>query len=141
MTAGVNFALDAGFAVLVLYALHVLGVPASGFAVLFVAFAAGGALGGLIASRLSSRIGPGNVLIFAVTCACAALMATAWTSSLIVAAFGQALIALGGGCWGVVSVSCLQHLAPDHLLARVTTSAPDTVSSTPSAPIPTVAPL
>ena len=56
-TAGVNLAISGVLAVLVLYALEVLRVPAAGYGVFAAGTVVGGLVGALGAGRLAARFG------------------------------------------------------------------------------------
>ncbi len=111
---------DAGvFAVLVLYALEVLGLSQQGYGLLLTAGGVGAFAGSLLARWLSSRVGPGTVLIIAVFgLGIATLVPGIWASPIVT---GISLAAIGAlaVAWNVVTVSLRQAIIPDAILGRV----------------------
>lgn len=83
------------------------------------AFAAGGVLGSLVASKISKRIGQGASLFAAILVFSLTLIVTGLTSSPRVvwamSAIGSFFVAL----WNVITVSLRQALIPDRMLGRV----------------------
>ncbi|WP_304454901.1 MFS transporter [Nocardiopsis sp. YSL2] len=117
-----NFATNAAFAVLVLYAVgpeSALGLTEPGYGVLLTATAAGSLLGALGAERIERFLGRGR-----------SLWVTVLTFALLVGApalstnpYGVAACFLVGGVgiavWNVITVSLRQRTTPDALLGRV----------------------
>lgn len=117
--AVVNMVLHATWAIFVLYSVRMVGTSEVGFGVLLSVFAVGGLAGGLYASKVSSRLGPGRAITLAI---CAAAVAEI-TMGLVPepAAVGGMLVVLAfsGALWNVVTTSLRQSIAPDSLLGRV----------------------
>jgi MFS family permease len=107
------------FATFVLFAQEVLGVNASVFAVLGAADALGGVLGGLLAPRISERIGSGPSLTVTFVIAVATSVVIGLTSNWVIAFAGFAAFTFSATLWNVVTVSFRQTIIPDDLLGRV----------------------
>lgn len=107
------------FATLILFAQEVLETSPFEFAVLTMGTAVGGVIGGAIASRVTTRIGPGPALwltLVATALAPIPIGLTSWWPVVFVM-FG--VIVLFGVIWNVITVSLRQTIIPDHLLGRV----------------------
>jgi len=83
------------------------------------AYAAGGLLGTLLASRLEARLGPATLLRAGLCTEAASQLALALTRTSWIA--GATLILFGAHAmvWGVVTISLRQRLAPEPLRGRV----------------------
>jgi MFS family permease len=103
----------------VLFVQEVLELNAAQFGVLMTAGAAGGVLGSLIASRISSKIGQGASLFLAILVSGLALTVTGLTSSGAVVWTMFAVQSVFVVLWNVITVSLRQALIPDKLLGRV----------------------
>jgi MFS family permease len=117
--AVMNLAGAGTFAIWVLWARQRLGLEGVGFGALVTAYAAGGLLGALLASRLEATLGPA-ILLRAGLCteaACQLVLAltrTPWVAGVTLIVFGAHAMV-----WGVVTVSLRQRLVPDRLRGRV----------------------
>ena len=117
--AVMNLAGAGTFAIWVLWARQRLGLHGVGFGILVTAYAAGGLLGTLLASRLDATLGPA-ILLRAGLCietACQLVLAltrTPWIAGATLVMFGAHAMV-----WGVVTISLRQRLVPDRLLGRV----------------------
>ncbi|WP_078900482.1 MFS transporter [Streptomyces sp. SBT349] len=114
-----NGAGAAATAIYVLYAQEVLGLGPVGYAVLLSTAGVGGLLGGLLAGRVTRRIGAARSLLLlclltAVAYATAAFSSHAWLVGAMMAGTG-----FGAVLWNVTTVSLRQTIIPDHLLGRV----------------------
>jgi len=117
-----NFATNAVFAVLVLYAVgptSAMGLSEPAYGALLTAAAAGGLLGSLVAERVERRIGRARSLVLTLVGGAVLVGAPAATANpfLIGAAFfvGGVTIAI----WNVITVSLRQRITPDRLLGRL----------------------
>jgi MFS family permease len=114
-----NMASTLSGSVLVLFAQEILHIGPLVFTIMGFGFAAGGALGGIIAPRLSKRFGSGTCL--AMTLASGAItsffigLSSWWPVVMVMFALGTAL----GSTWNVITVSLRQTIIPSHLLGRV----------------------
>ena len=109
----------AWFAILVLYAIEVLGLGSAGYGLLVAAGGIGAIAGSLLAAPLSRAYGRGGALVLSLLVAAVAQAGVGLTSTAVVAG---ALLAVSGfafGVWNVAAVSLRQTLAPDRLLGRV----------------------
>lgn len=106
-------------ATLVLFVQEVLGLDATGFAVLGVAGAVGGVVGGLVAPRVSHLLGSGPSLWTALVggALVGVSVGTArhwWVVLVAYAGFGFVAV-----LWNVITVSLRQAIIPPSLLGRV----------------------
>ncbi|RKN08710.1 MFS transporter [Streptomyces radicis] len=106
-------------AIYVLYAQEVLGLGALGFALLVSAGGVGGFLGGMLAGRVTRRIGAtGSLLMLCaldlVAHVVAGFASNAWLVGTVMGATGFGVV-----LWNVTTVSLRQTIIPDHLLGRV----------------------
>jgi MFS family permease len=117
-----NFATNAAFAVLVLYAVgpdSALGLTEPGYGMLMTGAAAGSLIGALGADRVERLLGRAwslrlTVLAFALLVGVPALTANPWA-----VAAGFLVGGAGIAVWNVVTVSLRQRATPDALLGRV----------------------
>jgi MFS family permease len=114
-----NLAGAGTFAIWVLWARQRLGLQGVGFGALVTAYAAGGLLGTLLASRLEARLGPATLLRAGLCTEAASQLALALTRTSWIA--GATLILFGAHAmvWGVVTISLRQRLVPEPLRGRV----------------------
>jgi len=122
LLAVVNATFAAAEAVLVLYSLEVLRLPAYGYGVLLAVVAIGGLLGTLVAGGLRRLLGLRWVLVAVGLIQAAGLVVAGLTSSRLLVAVGLLLIGAMSMVWNVVTVSLRQRLVPAELLGRVTSS-------------------
>ena len=108
----------AAFAILVLYAGDILGVGATGFAVLLAIAGVGGITGSLLSGRVARGARTRPVMLIALALLAAGQLGLAVADAFLVAAVALFAAGLGYGLWGVVSLTLRQRLAPDALLAR-----------------------
>jgi MFS family permease len=107
------------FAIWVLWARERLGLHGVGFGVLVTAYAVGGLLGAVLASRLEAALGAAMLLrtglvVEAVSQLSLALTRTAWVAGATLILFGAHAMV-----WGVVTVSLRQRIVPERLRGRV----------------------
>ena len=114
-----NLVTMASGAVFVLFATEDLHVSKAGYGLLFSAGAVGSIAGGLLATRVSRRLGPGRALMTAVVVSALLTFGVALTSNAyLVGLFGAAASMLAI-VWNIVTVSLRQAVIPDELLGRV----------------------
>jgi MFS family permease len=107
------------FATLILFAQEVLDTTPVEFAVLTMGTAIGGVVGGVVAPRVTGRLGAGPALwltLVATALTPIPIGLTSWWPVVFVM-FG--LMVLVGVIWNVITVSLRQTIIPDHLLGRV----------------------
>ncbi|MEV8118384.1 MFS transporter [Streptomyces xiamenensis] len=114
-----NMTSAAVMAIYVLYAREVLGVGALGFALLTAVTGAGGLLGGLLAYRVSRRVGRARSLMLLLMIEVVAYGVGALSSSAYLVGAAVSVTGFGAVLWNVITVSLRQSLIPDHLLGRV----------------------
>ncbi len=114
-----NATFSAAMAVYVLFVQEILELDASSFGLLLTGGAVGGVIGSLLASRVSSAIGPGATLFTVLIAGGVTLAITGTTSSapLVWAMF--AVFSFSAVLWNVITVSLRQTIIPDELLGRV----------------------
>jgi len=117
--AVINLAHTAAMAVLVLFAIEVLGLTPLGYGSLFVVSAVGALGGSLTASRVVGHLGRRPTVLGSVAVMAVSLGAIGVTRSVVATAIGLLAISLGGEFWNVVAVSYRQNATPDRLLGRV----------------------
>ena len=110
---------SAWFAILVLYAVEVLGLPAPAFGLLLAAGAAGGLAGGLAANRLAARTGPAPLLLGAAAVAATTQLVLGLTAVPALSALLLAVSSAAFAVWNVSSMTVRQRLVPPFLLGRV----------------------
>lgn len=120
VSATTNFVVVGLMSVLVLYARHALGLGATGFAFLVVAFAVGGLAGVPASTRLSTRLGQLTVLRAGPFANGAIAAGVGLASSGPVAAAFIVLYGAVNLAWNVTALSLRQSEVPDELLGRVT---------------------
>lgn len=122
ITCLANVVASAQFAMLALLAKQFLGLPDIGFGLLLTATAVGATTGGLAASVVSKRFGPGTVLLagqagVGVAVLVLGLVASAWVAALVMMATGALTTAQK-----VVTSTLRQQIVPRRLLGRVLSS-------------------
>jgi MFS family permease len=114
-----NLASTLSGSVLVLFSQEVLGIGPLVFTIMGFGFAAGAAVGGVLAPWMSKRLGSGTCL--AMTLGSSAAMSfliglsSWWPVVMVLFAIGSTL----GATWNVITVSLRQSIIPPHLLGRV----------------------
>jgi MFS family permease len=109
-------------AVLVLFALQVLGMGAADYGLLLVAAAGGALLGSVLAPGLSRRAGAVPTAVSAILVEGMALLALGLCSSGYLAAAMLALGGMVGAVWHITTLSLRQATIPDRLIGRVTSA-------------------
>jgi MFS family permease len=113
------FALQAAY---VPYAVHALGLDASGIGTTLAGYGAGMLAGAMLAPRLMRRMSFGAALSAGpvVSVAAAALMtATIWLPSVLLAGAAFFLFGAGPLLWTISQITLRQTVTPEHLLGRV----------------------
>jgi Transmembrane secretion effector len=113
-----NLAGAGTFAIWVLWARQRLGLQGVGFGALVTAYAVGGLLGTLLASRLETALGPATLLRAGLVVEAGSQLSLALTRSPWVAGATLILFGVHAIVWGVVTVSVRQRLVPDRLRGR-----------------------
>lgn len=103
----------------VLFAQEVLGLSASGYGIALSAGAVGGVVMGLVAPRITGRLGMRSTMLISIAIMITAYAALAATRSPAVLSIALALESGAAMLWNVVTVSYRQRLIPDDLLGRV----------------------
>ena len=106
-------------AVMVLWALDVLGVGQVGYGLLLTASGVGAVLGGLAAAPLAARIGRSATLVLGGVIASGSFVGAGLSRSGLVAGAFLALMAAGVMFWNVLTMSLRQALIPAQLFGRV----------------------
>ena len=122
MVGTFNFASNAAWAVLVLYAVgpeSAVGLSAPAFGALLATSAAGMLTGSLVAERVERWLGRGRALLVA-TLGCALLVAgPALTDNAVLIGTAFFVSGLCTAVWNVITVSLRQRITPDRLLGRL----------------------
>lgn len=114
-----NLALNATFAVFVLFALEELHLSALGFGILLSIEAVGALTGSLLAGRIRRRIGIPLALAAALGLAGVANLSISVTGFVPLVSAMMVAVAFAGGVWNVLTNSLRQAVTPDRLLGRV----------------------
>jgi MFS family permease len=114
-----NVALNATFAIFVLFALEELGLSSLGFGILLSVEAIGALAGSLAAGRVRKRVGIPVALAAALALAGVANLAISVTGFVPLIAVMMVAVAFAGGVWNVLTNSLRQAVTPDRLLGRV----------------------
>ncbi|MDQ4124258.1 MAG: MFS transporter [Actinomycetota bacterium] len=114
-----NMALNATFAIFVLFALEELDLSAPAFGILLSVEAVGALAGSLLASRVRKRVGIPVALAAALGVAGLANLAIASTGIVPIVSVMMVAVAFAGGVWNVLTNSLRQAVTPDRLLGRV----------------------
>lgn len=114
-----NMALNATFAIFVLFALDELDLSAPAFGLLLSVEAVGALAGSLLASRIRKHVGIPVALAAALGIAGLANLTIASTGVVPVVSAMMVAIAFAGGVWNVLTNSLRQAVIPDRLLGRV----------------------
>lgn len=114
-----NFLATTSTALFILFAQEVLETSVLIFAILGTAAAVGGMIGGLIAPRISKRLGSGGTLALALftfpTVSLVIGLTRFWPLVWFLTVFSTIMAVV----WNVITVSLRQSIIPSHLLGRV----------------------
>lgn len=114
-----NVALNATFAIFVLFALEELGLSAAAFGVLLSIEAVGALAGSLLAPRIRRHLGIPVAVAAALALAGLANLTISTTGDVPLVAAMMVAVAFAGGVWNVLTNSLRQAVTPDRLMARV----------------------
>ncbi len=114
-----NVALNATFAIFVLFALEELELSSFGFGILLSIEAVGALAGSLLAGRVRARAGIPLSLAAALGVAGLANLTISATGFVPLVATMMIAVAFAGGVWNVLTNSLRQAVTPDRLLGRV----------------------
>ncbi len=111
---------------LMIYAVHGLGLEAGQIGIVFSIGAAGALAGAAVASRLATRLRTGTILVLCAAVECGAVLLipvvdASWPPALMMAALAVIMAANGAGTAisNVFLITIRQLRTPDHLLGRV----------------------
>lgn len=114
-----NFLATTSTALFILFAQEILQTSVFIFAILGTSAAIGGTIGGLLAPRISSRLGSGGALAVALftfpTISLIIGLVSYWPLVWLLTAFSTIMAVT----WNVITVSLRQSIIPDYLLGRV----------------------
>lgn len=114
-----NFLATTSTALFILFAQEILNTSVLVFAILGTSAAVGGMIGGLLAPKISTKLGSGETLALALltfpTVALIIGLTSLWPLVWILTAFSTIMAVT----WNVITVSLRQSIIPDHLLGRV----------------------
>ncbi|WP_130330289.1 MFS transporter [Micromonospora kangleipakensis] len=119
LSAGTNLAISGVMAVLVLYALEVLRVPAAGYGLFMTAVVAGGLGGALGAGRIAGRLGTVPALRAVLAVQTVALAGFALARHPVAGGLTLAVFAAGSTVWNSLWAAYGQGRVPAELLGRV----------------------
>lgn len=122
MVALVNLFYASTGAILVLFALEILGLNEFGFGALLAMFAVGASLGTVAAHRVTRMLGPGTVALTALSVGGAAQVAIGLSSRPVAVGAMMAVQGIGFAIFNVTFRSLRQAVVPDRLLGRVVSS-------------------
>jgi MFS family permease len=114
-----NFLATASTALFILFAQEVLETSVLIFAILGTAAAVGGMIGGLIAPKVSARLGSGGTLALSLFTFPTVALIIGLTSSWPLVWFLTAFSTIMAVIWNVITVSLRQSIIPTLLLGRV----------------------
>ncbi|RKR89229.1 MFS-type transporter involved in bile tolerance (Atg22 family) [Micromonospora pisi] len=119
LTAASNLAISGLIAVLVLYALEVLGVTEAGYGALMASAMLGGLAGGLGAGRLATRLGTRTGLRWVLVAQTLALVTLAVSRHPVPGGIALAVFSAGSTTWNALWSAYGQRNVPAELLGRV----------------------
>lgn len=114
-----NVALNATFAIFVLFALEELRLSSLGFGILLSVEAVGALVGSLMAARIRKHVGIPVALAAALGVAGVANFAISTSGLVPLVSLMMVAVAFAGGVWNVLTNSLRQAVTPDRLLGRV----------------------
>jgi MFS family permease len=107
------------YAVLVLFAIHVLHLGQARYGLLTVAYGVGALLGSLLAARAREPIGTAPAITLSMMLAGAPLLVIGLVPHALVVAAMMAIMGAGESAWGVLTVALRQKVIPEEMLGRV----------------------
>ncbi len=114
-----NFLATTSTALFILFAQEILQTSVFIFAILGTSAAIGGTIGGLLAPKISARLGSGGTLALALITFPTVSLIIGLTSYWPLVWFLTAFSTIMAVTWNVITVSLRQSIIPDHLLGRV----------------------
>jgi MFS family permease len=117
-----NFATNATFAILVLYAVgpgSAIGLSEPAYGVLLTTAAAGGLLGSFVAERVERRLGRARSLVLTMLGITLLVGVPAATTDPVLIGAGFLVGGVTIAIWNVITVSLRQRITPDRLLGRL----------------------
>lgn len=122
MVGGLNFASNATFTVLVLYAVgphSAMKLTDPGYGILLTASALGAVLGSFVAEAVERRLGRARSLALTVLGSVLTVATPAFTANAIVIGVAFFLGGITVSIWNVITVSLRQRVTPPRLLGRL----------------------
>ena len=114
-----NFLATTSTALFILFAQEILQTSVFIFAILGTSAAIGGTIGGLLAPKISARLGSGGTLALALITFPTVSLIIGLTGYWLLVWFLTAFSTIMAVTWNVITVSLRQSIIPDHLLGRV----------------------
>ncbi len=117
-----NFSYGLVWAILIVFAVRVLGLHAGVIGAILAVGQAGGVLGAVLARRIAAKLGVGPAFIAAIAClgpATFVLAAATRSTAIPLLATGWGLWSFGASMTGVIGVGIRQALVPQRLQGRV----------------------
>ncbi|WP_445517028.1 MFS transporter [Streptomyces sp. NEAU-174] len=117
-----NIGIGALIATLVLHITGWLDAGNTGYAAVITVYGIGSVAGGLVAARLTEKLGRARALVVCGTAQIGALAALGAIRSLPVAVAAMGLFGFAGIVWNVTEVTMMQQRSPDGALGRVSSA-------------------
>ncbi|AGP58730.1 MFS transporter [Streptomyces rapamycinicus] len=117
-----NIGIGALIATLVLHITGWLDAGNTGYAAVITVYGIGSVAGGLVAARLTEKLGRARALVVCGTAQIGALTALGAIRSLPVAVAAMGLFGFAGIVWNVTEVTMMQQRSPDGALGRVSSA-------------------
>ncbi|MFD5390574.1 MFS transporter [Streptomyces sp. NPDC127074] len=117
-----NIGIGALIATLVLHITGWLGAGNTGYAAVITVYGIGSVIGGLVAARLTEKLGRARALVVCGTAQIGALVVLGAIRSLPVAVAAMGLFGFAGIVWNVTEVTMMQQRSPDGALGRVSSA-------------------
>ncbi|GAA1126541.1 MFS transporter [Streptomyces javensis] len=117
-----NIGIGALIATLVLHITGWLDAGNTGYAAVITVYGIGSVAGGLVAARLTEKLGRVRALVVCGTAQIGALAALGAIRSLPVAVAAMGLFGFAGIVWNVTEVTMMQQRSPDGVLGRVSSA-------------------
>ncbi|MEU8869819.1 MFS transporter [Streptomyces javensis] len=117
-----NIGIGALIATLVLHITGWLDAGNTGYAAVITVYGIGSVVGGLVAARLTEKLGRARALVVCGTAQIGALAALGAIRSLPVAVAAMGLFGFAGIVWNVTEVTMMQQRSPDGALGRVSSA-------------------
>lgn len=118
----VSLANRLAFATFVYFSQEILGLGAAGYGLLGTSFAAGAVVGGMLASRARTAVGPGGITIAALAWGGVATALVGLVSQVVIVWIAMFTMSLLTMVWNVTARSLRLRVTPDRLQGRVASS-------------------